>query len=330
MVGAVFLVCGTWSALRLQAEWSPMSASPTQIHLEVLSETLSIQVRFAAGCLFLSTFLAALAVAWFLPDIVPGAMCGTGVLQAAGPEAKRAVAMRLFGCTGLYIWLVVDRLNRSRPEAPITVLSARTLLAVFPLAVLGVVSTTTSVAALDVQKPVDCCAAVYAAAGGGVAAGWISRIPGSVWTVVFFIFSGLLPALFLMTRFARERFAERLAVFLAGAGLLWTGAAAAALLEVFAAYHYGVLHHDCAWCLLLPEHRGVGFPIYAALLVVFAESTCIPVLSGIRRREPSLVDAVGARMRSASIRIMTAFGLFQVLVLVPPVVWRIRFGVWMG
>jgi hypothetical protein len=147
---------------------------------------------------------------------------------------------------------------------------------------------------------------------------------------VFLVLSGLLLAVSLTTWYSRAQINERLAVPLAGLGLLWTGAAVVALVEVLAAYHYGVLHHDCPWCLLLPEHRGVGFVCYTALLVVFVESACIPVLSGIRRQERSLSHAVTERIRSAAGRVVLACVLFEVLSLAPPLIWRLRFGVWMG
>lgn len=328
--GAAFLAWAAVSAVRVQASWSPGSATPTQIRMEVLAEGLGMQVRFAAGCFFSAAVLATLAVAWFLPEIVPGAMCGMGVFQAVGPEAGRALSFRLLALAGLWAWISVDGLNRTEPEAPVTPLSARLLLAVAPLAALCVFSTARAAFALDVREPVDCCAAVYRTASLTPLAGWWIRMPAGLPVAAFLGASVPLAVLSLIVRFGRASAGGRMARPLSLLGLVWAAFAAAALVKAFAAYHYGVLHHDCPWCLLLPEHRAVGVALYPALAVVGVESACLPLFAAIRRREKTLRNAALARIRKAAGRILAASLVFHALALAPAVLWRLRFGVWIG
>ena len=106
--------------------------------------------------------------------------------------------------------------------------------------------------------------------------------------------------------------------------------AAVGLVRVFSAYHYGVLHHHCPWCLFLAEHWLVGYPLFGALLVVLFDGVGVFLAARVAVREPILHAAGLARVRQGALRLLLAVLVFAVLAGGPALVWRLRYGVWMS
>ena len=98
--------------------WAPSSASRKQLQLERLAETVSVEMNWALALSGLSTLTMIVLLTNVLPPLVPGAMCGTGVLQAMGGRGGRAIALRLLAFTALYFWKLIEDLNRTCPQAP--------------------------------------------------------------------------------------------------------------------------------------------------------------------------------------------------------------------
>jgi hypothetical protein len=117
---------------------------------------------------------------------------------------------------------------------------------------------------------------------------------------------------------------------MAAAAFLWVPVAAIALVRVLAAYHYGVLHHHCPWCLFLPVHGGVGYPLFGALMVAAFEGAAAWGAAAIAARYPVVEPAGAARVRRSGRRVVAAVLLFFLLSAGPALLWRLRFGVWMG
>ena len=112
---------------------------------------------------------------------------------------------------------------------------------------------------------------------------------------------------------------------------MWLPLAAVALVRTFAAYHYGVLHHYCPWCLFLPEYDLVGFPVYSAWMLVALEAPAVLVLSarGLRER-PSVCPLAEKGTRGAARNILLAGLVFVLLAAGPAVWWRLNFGMWLN
>lgn len=119
-----------------------------------------------------------------------------------------------------------------------------------------------------------------------------------------------------------------LASTIAASTWLWIPVASLSLTRELAAYHYGVLAHECPWCLFTWRHHLVGFALYGSLLVAALESLAALVASSIERTKPTLQTATRARILKASWRLSISVLLFLALSLFPALVWRLRHGLW--
>lgn len=330
VLGAAFLSAAAFSAMQIAGNWSPESPGEAQIALERRAETASIQGRIAALLLLLATGVLVIGITGVLPDLVPGAMCGTGVLQATKGAGGRALALRGVALGLLAAWHLLDRLNRSRPESPLATGAARALLLASPAAFLAVYDTIQAVLRLDVHRPVDCCSVIYDQVRAASQAGGGSPVPEAygIWGLAV----GGAVILFLGVRMWRSNRnpGTRITGLVALTAMLWVPVAAFVLVRSLSAYYYGVLQHRCPWCLFLPEHGLVGYPLFGALILIAVEAGAALVCSIVGARVPALAPETRTRSRAAGLRMTLATALFLALSGLPPILWRLRFGVWMG
>jgi hypothetical protein len=314
-------------ALRLAVDWDPRRTDARQLRLEGHAEAGAQALRWAAGFAMLAGILLVAGIGLWLPGVVPGAMCGTGVMQASGALGLRALTLRLVGVLALYVWQTADALNQQLPEDGLTALCGRLHLVALPALVLGAFETQRALAALHGMAPVDCCVVLYdqaAAARPGARA-----ISDGLWLAAFGFLSLMLPALAARGAWAPRGASGALARVVAVTAVGWSLAAYQALTGVLAAYHYEVLQHRCPWCLLLPVHGGIGFPLYACLLAVVLEAAAGLTALTAAPRGPDLAPYAQARFRKACRRMAAAALLFLLLAGYPALRWRLRHGLWL-
>jgi len=325
----VLLAPAVLAALRVVLGWAPERTDAAQLRLEARAERASVLTRAAALCLLVGSACLVVAITTVLPRLVPGAMCGTGVLQAMAGLGQRALAFRGLAIVLLAGWHLVDRLDQGQPLAPLTVVAARGLLLATPFVALAVVDTLQALWGVELSQPVDCCAAVYdqvRPGGGDAASPWLATdhwLAASAGATV-----GLVALATWLRRTARG--ATGVSRVLLVLALGWLPATTFALVDGLAAYHYGVLHHHCPWCLFLGEHYAVGYPLFIALAVVFLEALAAAVVTHLGAREPLVAAAARVRARAAALRLIVAAVVFWAVAGLPAVVWRLRFGTWMG
>jgi hypothetical protein len=327
---AFLLVLGaSFTAFRIALNWSPQDPSEAQLRLEGRAETAALAVGWATGLTVFATVALIYALTNLLPDVVPGAMCGTGVLQSMQGAGARILIYRLLAVALLWLWWRVAQVNRSLPEGPLVVLGARLVLLALPAMGLALHAAWQAALAMDLQQPVDCCAVIYdhfrsldearrtLGAGRGV---WLPAFAAASIAVV-----ATAGAAWRNPRRPRRHW------LLAALVLVWLPVAAIALTRFLSAYHYGVLHHRCPWCLFLPEHHLVGFPLWGAWLLASLETPPVLVLALIAARGSSAVAATATcRAGRAARNILLALLLFIALAVGPALWWRLTFGVWLA
>lgn len=326
VLSLLLVAAATVSALRIVTGGSPESAANGRIALGCKAGTASILGRTSFALLALSTFLLIFGIAGVLPKIVPGAMCGEGVLQATNGALGRALALRGAVLGLLAAWHLLDRLNRSQPESPLATVAARSLLLAIPVAVLAVYDTFQAILRLDVNRPVDCCTAVYGQVRNVDPVGSSWSIPDTYWIGglalggLAIIFAGLH-----LWRASRP-LGARATGLVSLATILWVPVAATALLRSFAAYHYRFPRHPCSWCLFLPENKLVGYLLFGCLIVAAAEACAASICATVAAKSPALEPTAGRRSRTAGLRVALAATLFLALVGIPAIAWRLQLG----
>ncbi len=101
LLSLYFLVSALFVSIGVVLHWTPGTATTEQILLGSAAETASLQGRIVFVLQLLSFILILFAFTTVFPGLIPGAMCGTGVLQASGETGLRMLLV-LAGVTAFF------------------------------------------------------------------------------------------------------------------------------------------------------------------------------------------------------------------------------------
>jgi hypothetical protein len=330
LIGAAAILFAAAGAFRIVLNWSPASPTRQQITLERRAEVMSIAARVGAWALLSATLVWILGVTNLLPDVVPGAMCGTGVFQATRGAGYRALALRLASLLLLTWWAALDSVDRRCGDAPLTLTCARLLLVAGPVMLLALSASIDAARQIELRAPVDCCAVVYDRFDDADAARLTAGLSDEFWLSAF----GLLTTAVALSGLdgCRRRGVPGAAAASAMAASVcaWSAVASVTLVRVLSAYHYGVLHHHCPWCLFLPEYAGAGAVLFGSLATAVAAGTRPLVLHLATRRIDGIQDELTRRYRRTAMLTLACVVIFSLVALGPALIWRIHHGVWIA
>ncbi len=326
----VFLCSACIPSLRALVEWDPGSASARQLSLEKSVEQGTLYYFIGGAAFAIGTALLTAAVSLVLPNVVPGAMCGTGVMEAMHGTGGTAFLVRSTALCLLYAGYRIHTLNLSHPDYPLVRLSSGFTLLTASVLLPSLYSTGESLLTLNVEAPVSCCAAVYdsfrSLGGGGTATGIGTR----AWLCVFGVLTAILSGLSIRTFSTRSVPGKAFTAVTGMIALLWTVSGSVVLNRFFSSYHFEVLDHHCLWCLFLPQHNLIGYPLYGALLTVCFNGVSLFALAGAVRGNPDVVAEGSSQIRRGSRLILYGLIAFVLMNVIPVLTWRIKFGVWIG
>ncbi len=318
------------TAFKIAVKWAPHSANQEQIQLERKAETARLSAKFSLVVFILSTTLLIIGISNVLPAIVPGAMCGTGVLQATDGLGAQALIYRFFVFFIMMLWSTYEKLDLSQPDAPLTRYNSRLLLLTLPFFLLAVITTLRGILRIDSHQPVSCCAIVYDQFDNLAAARQMAGIPNTLWVWVFWILTALMFLCTVWSLKTNQANGVKATRTLAVISVIWVAIAAIALVRVYTAYFYQVLHHHCPWCLFLPEHNFVGVPLFGALIIVTLEGPISYLAVKKAANFPDLLPVARRRSKRAGLRLILAAAAFAGIIALPAIYWRLIFGVWLG
>jgi hypothetical protein len=331
LLGVLLVLAAGWKACGILTGWQAETPTPRQLALERAAEVATSQLNWALALTAASSTLLILSISNILPAIVPGAMCGTGVMQAAEPYGQQALWLRGIALAALYWQAVVGRLNSHSHRALLATAHARFVLVALPLVVLSLYATLRFTFALDVHQAVDCCAVVYDAVRDSVPAAAAAPSGGRSFLLgAWGIGGGLLIASGMRIALVDDRQQRSRGILVLALTVIWVPLAFLSLTQHLCVYFYQVLAHRCPWCLLLPEHRFAGFPLYAMLYGVWLEGPVFALCAYLGNKYPPLTSAAKRRSRRAGWHIAVFSGGFMLLAVLPAVWWRWEYGVWMG
>jgi hypothetical protein len=321
-----------WRLLAVLPQWRPGTGDARQLWRERALELTDYQGRWAMALLSVSFVLVLVGLTNVWPPHVPGAMCGTGVLQAMEPFGRQTLVFRGLTLGAFYCWKVVRQLDGTRPEAVLARARARLLLLVLPLMAMGTYTFGQALAAVMPEAPVSCCAVLYDQARGN---GGTSVLSEALLSDRAWVAASLCGALWVAAMGWRQwrrplMAGQAEAAALAGATAVWVIAAAMHLKVGVAPYIYQVLWHPCPWCLFLGLHGAVGFVYFGLLAGVAAECAAALTARTVARRHDLLAAAARRRARRAGMLILAGALIFAALSAAPAVLWRLGSGGWIG
>jgi hypothetical protein len=254
--------------------WDFQATDTRQYRLEKRAYLVTLIILFALAAKILLLPFFAYTIDR-LAALVPGAMCGAGVLGAngfGGPLLLLKVAVLALAGT----WLLVNREDLAAPDYPFLRAKLWLFLAAWVLVVAETVLDLLYLTRISTLSPVQCCSLIYGVAGPG------PQLPLGLDTRLLLILFYLVAALALVAGLAR------LAVVAAAssAGLLFFGYHA--VVDFFGTYVYQLPTHRCPFCMLQPEYHLVGYLIWGSLFGGAFFGVAAPLLRWLLGRHVAL------------------------------------------
>lgn len=325
--GSLLYFMAAMRALDVVAAWAPTRVDSDQLRRERHAEMAVLLGRGSMVCLSAAAVMGLTGIALVWHCIIPGAMCGTGVLQTMGIAGYRAMVFWSVALILLFGWWVMDALDEHHPDSVLIPTAARLLIAAAPFIILALVYSWQALMRVDGAPPVSCCAAVYDQVLSNAAETAVTARLSSTALWISLLGSVLLPVASLVA--AAGPWGRIAGGAIAAMAMVWSVVSGIGVKHVWSAYYYEVLSHPCPWCLFLPDYYGAGFLIFACLAVVTLEGVAFWVADHTARTHAVLAKPAGRRRRKAALRIITGILVFALLTIGPALAWRLRTGVWL-
>jgi len=298
--------------LELARHWQPLCADEAQLCREQRADLVATLVRFALG-FQIFTLPLFIFVADSLHPLFVGAMCATGVLNAA-PGGWSLLWIKLVMLFGAGLWLVVNHYDQVLEHAPWARLKFLWLLPLLLLSGLDLWLLVRFFSALQPEIITSCCGALFSSDSGSAAAVVGVPLLPAVWAFFTLAVSQLLLSLVCL-RLAGLYWRVLLALnslLLIAAGLIGT-------IAFVSIYTYELPLHHCPFDLLQRSYQYRGYPLYASLFACSFWGLG-PLLLGLLNRHGVLAELVESAEQAWLRR-----GLVFLVLLVVQMAWPLVF-----
>lgn len=252
MLFLIFAFIAFVMSVNISFSWDSSSTCQTQYKLEkqsYLGATI-IKFIFIVKIPLLVFFVFTLDK---ISYILPGAMCAAGVVNATVYGSSllvlKIINIYLFG-----YWLILDKEDLHYENQPYTRLKFRVFTFLFILFFAEIILEVVMFSAIDVNKVVDCCGAIY------------SNSASSYISYLFNINPFVLVAIFYMNYISIVLvYRMKSGYIFSLLNILFIFSSLTTLILFFGTYIYELPTHHCPFCFLQRDYNYIGYLLYILL-----------------------------------------------------------------
>jgi len=189
-----------------------------------------------------------------LSDLIPGAMCGAGVIKA-NQYGNPLLTLKIILLFLSGIWLSVNRVDLKAKNYPYLRVKSWFFVLIFMLLSMEFVLDLLYFTHIETTKPVSCCSVIFGQSGGANGLPLGLDIPK---LLMLFYLLFVLTAVTMMSGFTV------VSIF---ASLLFFTVAYYAVVYFFGTYIYELPTHQCPFCMLQYHYYYVGYGVWGSLLL---------------------------------------------------------------
>ncbi len=188
-----------------------------------------------------------------LSDLIPGAMCGAGVIKA-NAYGNPLLGLKVIILFLSALWLTLNRLDLQEKSYPYLKLKSWFFILLFVFFSVEYLLDILYFTHIETINPVSCCSVIFGQTGGA------NGLPFGLNTPKLLILFYLLYALLLLTILSKR------SLMSIGSVLLFAVVAYYAVVYFFGTYIYQLPTHQCPFCMLQDHYYYVGYLIWGLLL----------------------------------------------------------------
>jgi hypothetical protein len=241
-------------SLQIIKSWNFDSNSKLQYSLEKKSYLGSTIIRYMFY-IKLPLFLFFIFTLDKISFILPGAMCGAGVVNAN----EYATVLLFLKLVNLYLfayWIVLDKQDMQDELQKYLKQKFTIFIALFTLLIFEIVLEYIMFSSIDVKDVVDCCGAIFSTNDNTYLSKALSLSPSLLLSLFYLNFSLLVVSAIFSMRYIFSLL-----------NLLFIFISLLSLVAFFGTYIYELPTHHCPFCFLQQEYSYVGYFLYGVLFV---------------------------------------------------------------
>ncbi len=301
----IFSSVAFYLSLQIVKRWDFSATTSLQYSLEKKSYLGSTIIKYMFY-IKLPLFLFFVFTLDKISFILPGAMCGAGVVDSN----EYATALMFLKVINLYLfayWILLDREDMKEENQSYLKKKFTIFIGFFALLVVEIVLETLMFSSIDVESVVDCCGAIFSHSNDTYLSK-VLNLPTELLLTLFYMNFILL----IVSAFFKHH------LLFAFLNLLFIMISLVSLVSFFGTYIYELPTHHCPFCFLQVEYNYVGYFLYAVLFLGTFNGL---VVAFINFKKEELVKRYTNSLFFNFI--------YLIVVTLYPVVYYIRNGVWM-
>ncbi|MFA6137021.1 MAG: hypothetical protein WC667_02930 [Sulfurimonas sp.] len=308
ILNALFLFFATVAfilSVKIFLKWDSNSTSQAQYKLEKQSFLTATIIKYIF-VIKVPLFLFFIFTLDKISGLLTGAMCAAGVVNAT-TYGTYLVLLKILNLYLFAYWLALHHEDMKHESQPYTKMKFGVFIALFFLLITEIILEGVMFNAIDIEKVVDCCGAIYSSSASSYISA-IFRIKASLLLALFYGNFLLIVIFYFLKK--RYIFALSNAFFIIISLLT--------LISFFGTYIYELPTHHCPFCFLQKDYYYVGYLIYIFLFI----GTFYGLLSGFLRTSENEI--------SKNYKIALLFNFLYVILLTSyPILFYIKNGVWL-
>jgi len=257
VVDSIIVVLSTLAffiSLEIVVFWDSNSREGLQYRLQKRNYLAATIIKFILY-LKIPFFLFFIYTLDNLSNILPGAMCGAGVVNSSSVGTP-LLMLKILNIYLFAFWLALHQVDMKSMEQKYLKMKFVFFLVIYLLMMVEIFMEFRFFQALDINKVVDCCGVIFSHTDGS----YISRVMNLSHSVilgwVYGVF-GVMVGSYFFKKFTLFSFLN----------LLFLVIALLSLIAYFGTYIYEVPTHHCPFCLLQKEYHFVGYFLYIFLFL---------------------------------------------------------------
>ncbi len=301
----IFASIAFYYSVKIVLKYDFDATTTLQYNLEKQSYLVAIIIKFIF-------YIKVLLFVFFIftldniSNILPGAMCGAGVVNATG----YGTYLLILKIINLYIfayWLVLNNEDMKSEKQIYLKLKFKVYIFAYFLLMLEIGLESMMFFSIDTKSVVDCCGAIFSTTDGTYMAHLLNINPIVLLSSFYAVFVFIIIAYIIKNRYLFSLM-----------NLLFAIIALVSLIAFFGTYIYELPTHHCPFCLLQKDYSYVGYFLYIFLFIGTFYGIVLGLIFFSKEDE------------NAKYKISLLFTtLYVVLVSYYPVAYYIKNGVWL-
>lgn len=235
-------------------KWDLNSTSTKQYKLEKYSYLSATIIKFVFY-IKVPLFIFFIFTLDKLSNIITGAMCGAGVVDATDYGAY-LIVLKVLNLYLFAYWIVLNKEDLKHESQPYTKLKFGVFMVAYILLLIEIIVELVMFNAIEPNAVVDCCGVIFSSSTGSYI-GYILNLDSSIILSIFYANFLALVVLY----FFKNRYLYSIV------SIVFIVVSLTSLISFFGTYIYELPTHHCPFCFLQHDYNYIGYIIYLALFI---------------------------------------------------------------